>query len=72
MNIKQRATYIQQFGSCFTLRAFYYQKMVNLSDNNRKIRFSDKLNQLKMEKLEIEFSEYIQQRVDRWKNNRIK
>lgn len=68
MNINQRITYVKQFGGYFTLRAFYYQKMVNSLNGNKKNRFADKLNQFKIERLETEFGEYIHQRVHKWKN----
>lgn len=69
MNIKQKITYARQFGSFFALKSFYYQQIINLSEDDKKIRFADKLNEYKMEKLQVEFGEYIKQRAKKWKDD---
>lgn len=78
MDKKNRIIYVRQFGAAFSAKSFYLQKMVNLSKDNKKIKWADKLNQYRAKKLEEDFLEYIHKQVKEWKtenkkmeNNRI-
>lgn len=71
MNKKEMATYARQFGTSFAVKSFYFQKMVNLSKKNKKIKWADRLNEYRMGKLENEFSKYIQQQTEKWKRDNI-
>ena len=72
MNKKDMIIYGRQFGAFFAAKGFYLQKRVNLSKGYEKIKWSDKLNEYRIEKLDEEFSEYIKQRAQDWRNRNLK
>lgn len=69
MNKKQMLTYAKQFGIFFAAKSFYLQKGLNLSSIDKKIKWADKLNEYRIGKLADEFSDYIQQQLQKRKYN---
>lgn len=71
MNKLQMKLYAKQFGLFFSTKAYIYQQMVNRSKGDRKIQWADKLNNYKLDKLDQEFSEFIMQEAERWRENKL-